>query len=83
MNQVVKILSFIFALVATFCASAQAPDYSWQRKWQASQAVQCREIAYDANGDVYVAGTFRSTLDMDPGAGVVEVTAVGTFNGIS
>ena len=32
----------------------------------------------DANGDLYVAGTFRGTVDLDPGPGQTIVTSLGT-----
>ncbi len=36
------------------------------------------DIAVDNAGNVYVTGEFKSTCDFDPGAGVVNLTAVGS-----
>ena len=36
-----------------------------------------RKIALDSDGNVYVSGYCRGTMDFDPGSGVAEYTAVG------
>lgn len=35
------------------------------------------KLAIDANDNVYLAGTFKNTVDFDPGTGVVERTSNG------
>ncbi len=34
-------------------------------------------IALDNSGNVYITGNFNNTIDMDPGAGVVNITSLG------
>ncbi|MBX2964146.1 MAG: gliding motility-associated C-terminal domain-containing protein [Cyclobacteriaceae bacterium] len=39
-----------------------------------------RDIAVDANGNVYATGFFQGTVDFDPGAGIVNKTSAGTLD---
>jgi hypothetical protein len=41
---------------------------------------QGKGIATDANGNIYVVGYFSGTMDVDPGIGVVNLTAADTGN---
>lgn len=41
---------------------------------------QGRSIATDAAGNAYVTGNFAGTVDFDPGTGVANLTATGSFN---
>ena len=38
-------------------------------------------IAVDGNNNVYAAGEYSGTIDVDPGAGVINITAVGSTDG--
>jgi len=76
--------TFFFLITALFASSilfAQTPGFEWQLTWNSSQAVHCREIAIDSDGNIYVSGNFRATVDLDPGAGVVNATSAGSYNG--
>jgi|GEM_PF-6517347 len=78
----IKTVSFLLA--ALFVSSilyAQTPPFEWQHTWNSSQAVQCFEIAPDSEGNIYVSGTFRATVDLDPGIGIVNATSAMSFNG--
>ena len=73
---------FALALIPSLALKAQTPAFDWQRTWNSSQSVQCREIDTDSNGNIYVGGTFRATVDLDPGEGVVSATSAVSYNGM-
>jgi len=42
-------------------------DYVWARNWGTAEA---KDVAVDGSGGVYVVGSFKDTVDFDPGDGV-------------
>jgi hypothetical protein len=48
------------------------------RMGAASQYLYGRKISLDGNGNIYVAGTFTSTVDFDPGAGTTNLVSAGS-----
>ena len=41
-------------------------------------SLSIQDFAVDINGAIYITGQFDGTIDMDPGAGVVNITSIGS-----
>lgn len=54
-------------------------NFSWVRRIGNTGDNIATQISCDTSGNIYVAGSFTGTLDFDPGAGVFNMTAAGTF----
>ena len=52
-------------------------DFLWTKQIGGTNYDYAGNIAVDANGDVLVGGSFRGTVDMNPGAGELTVTKPG------
>ena len=52
-------------------------DFQWARSWGGSMADDCTGVVVDSSDNVWTVGTFRDTVDFDPGAGTDDHTAVG------
>ncbi len=52
-------------------------DFQWAIQVGGSLDEYASEIDVDANGNVYTIGTFKTTVDFDPGAGDVSITSRG------
>jgi hypothetical protein len=52
-------------------------DFKWVRTWPAG--VQTIALASDGEGGAYIAGTFRDTVDLDPGPGEYFTTVPEAF----
>lgn len=53
-------------------------DLVWAKRIGSTALDIGRSITIDANGNVYVTGSFQGTVDFDPGSGVVNLSAVQT-----
>jgi len=51
----------------------------WRKVLNGASIDQGQSIALDAAGNVFVSGIFRSTVDFDPGPGVVSLAADGSL----
>lgn len=51
--------------------------YQWTRLLKATKSITVLHMAGDANGQLYVVGTFEDTVDMDPGPGVTNLYSAG------
>jgi hypothetical protein len=51
-------------------------NFVWAKSFGAGSDDDATGVAVDAAGNVYTTGTFRSTVDFDPGAGTSNLTAV-------
>ena len=62
--------------------SLQQNSFSQSLEWAKSMGSDYSDITHavtsDADGNVYITGQFRLTVDFDPGAGVFEMTSSGT-----
>ena len=52
-------------------------NFIWGRSWGAAEPAYGNGVAADANGNVYVTGAYRDTVDFDPGPGVDQHTTKG------
>ncbi len=84
---VIGFVAFIFLTVRTDVSSAQTiPVLDWVRVTATSSGSPDYEkgkgyaITVDASGDVYATGRFYGTVDFNPGAGVFNLTAAGTYD---
>ncbi len=50
----------------------------WAQTWGGPDEDEALDMAFDDDGNSYVTGYFRNTVDFDPGPGVVERTSVGS-----
>ena len=67
----------LFLISTFYCSSAQNPTFDWAKSFGGSSGDGTSGTLTDAAGNVYVMGTFWSTVDMDPGGGVFNLTSAG------
>ncbi|GAH01347.1 unnamed protein product, partial [marine sediment metagenome] len=53
-------------------------NYLWAVTWGGTGADNCFDIIEDSNDNIYVAGSFRDTVDFDPSGGVDNHTSIGS-----
>lgn len=73
----------LFLLCSLFIVSssyAQSVNYQWAKRIGGTQGELINASVVDAAGNMYSTGAFRGTVDFDPGAGVLNLTAIGTFD---
>jgi hypothetical protein len=63
---------------AFFAKFNPAGELLWARDIEGSGEENGHSITTNANGDVYITGTFFGTSDLDAGAGVTNVTGAGS-----
>jgi hypothetical protein len=59
--------------------------YDWARTWYAENEndyTQCNDVVVDTQGNIYVTGFFRGTVDFDPGADEDLMTCVDFTNDV-
>ncbi|MEQ8684188.1 MAG: Ig-like domain-containing protein, partial [Imperialibacter sp.] len=52
-----------------------AGDYVWAKRWGSNLGSEHIGLAVDGSGNVYTGGSFRNSIDFDPGAGTVGATS--------
>jgi len=52
-------------------------NYIWAKRIGGTGSDFARTIVTDTNGNIYIAGSFFSTVDFDPGAGTANLTSAG------
>ncbi len=58
-----------------------AQNFSWAKSFGGTDADVGQEIGLDGLGYIYLAGTYRSTVDFNPGLGTNNFTSVGFTDG--
>jgi hypothetical protein len=56
-------------------------SFLWVKQFGSAGTENGSGIAVDASGNVYTTGYFENTIDFDPGAGISNLVAPGSFNG--
>ncbi len=57
-------------------------NLNWAKRFGGTNWDQARSIAMSPAGNVYLAGAFMGTSDLDPGSGVTTMTAIGNEHNI-
>ncbi len=58
-------------------------DFVWAKGFGGSGDDELTQMLVDANGDVYMTGTFEGTVDFDPGTNVTNGVSAGLKNGFA
>lgn len=69
---------FILIILLTYNYSYSEQFYEFANSAGNANSENARAIAYDSDGNSYITGSFRATVDFDPGAGVNNLTAIGS-----
>ncbi len=73
-----KNITTLFLAVIALQQSAFSQSLEWA-KWMGSEYSDITHaVTTDADGNVFITGQYRLTVDFDPGAGVFEMTSSGT-----
>jgi hypothetical protein len=67
------ILLFVFACVLEI----PAQNFQWARSFGSNQDEKGNAVCVDAAGNIYSTGTFKGTVDFDPGPGINSLSSVG------
>jgi len=52
----------------------------WAKSFGGSEDVYGNSVVVDAAGNIYITGSFKGTVDFDPGAGTAELQSSGDFD---
>src|SRR5688572_30408922 len=75
MKRLLLILACAFCISVSYC---QTPSLAWARSIGGTGDDFIQSIYTDASGNVYISGSFKGTVDFDPGTGVANLVATGT-----
>ncbi|MFN8394623.1 MAG: T9SS type A sorting domain-containing protein [Bacteroidia bacterium] len=56
---------------------ASAQIFEWAKAFGHGTFVEVNDLAMDSLGDFYIVGSFKGTVDFDPGPGVLNLTSAG------
>jgi hypothetical protein len=74
-----KIILFILYSFLTIFSNAQSPTFQWAKNMGGSgDHSEGRSVAVDASGNIYTTGFFNGIEDFNPGAGIFNLTSVGS-----
>ncbi len=71
---------FIFLIFFFQFSFAQNANFQWAKELSGPYDEQGASIASDAQGNVYTAGTFSGTVDLDPNGGVYNLSSNGKMD---
>ncbi len=57
-----------------------AGNFIWAKQIGGAGWVECNAITVDRNGNIYITGSFLGTVDFDPSAATLDLTATGDIN---
>lgn len=79
MNNNLRKLSLLLALILlSITMHSQSLGFEWAKSFGGTSADQVTATVTDLNGNVYIAGIFNNTIDMDPGPAVYNLTSAGS-----
>ena len=64
--------------ILTSTALAENPAYTFAQRVGSETFERTNAIALDSDGNMYVTGAFKGTLDFDPGSGTASLTPIST-----
>jgi hypothetical protein len=75
-----KKISFLLLVITLLSSNVivQAQNFNWVKKFGGTSTDLGFTIKLDASGNHIVAGNYNGTIDLDPGAGVFNVTSSGS-----
>jgi len=77
----IAILGFLMLTIGVSNLFAQQVNFAWAKQIGGPNGYQTgNSIAVDDSGNVYVTGSFKGTVDFDPGLGIYNLTSVGVNN---
>jgi len=77
--QLIKFKLLLF-FILLFTCNTFAQTLEWAKGVGSIGLDQGRSVVNDAQGNVYCTGKFSNTVDFNPGAGVFNLTAVGSYD---
>src|SRR6185295_2344198 len=72
---------YALLFVASLGNVSAQPAFTWAKQMGGSSTNAGHSVAVDDSGNVYTRGSFWSTTDFDPGAGVFNLTPTGGQGG--
>lgn len=72
-----KNIATLFLLLVALQQSVLSQSLVWANAMGGAYSDIAYAVTTDADGNVYTTGSFRLTVDFDPGVGVYELTAIG------
>lgn len=73
-----KIKPFLAILLAIITTNFYSQNLAWAQQFNSTAVGSGYAITRDASGNIYSAGGFQGTVDLDPGVGVFTLTAFGS-----
>ncbi len=73
-----KNIATLFLLLVALQQSVLSQSLVWAKAMGGAASDIAYAVTTDTDGNVYTTGSFRLTVDFDPGDGVYELTALGT-----
>ncbi len=73
---------FLSGVLPVTLAHANDGDFVWAKAIGAEESDQGHGITVDTSGNVYTTGSFKGTVDFDPGPGIFNLTNAGPANAI-
>ncbi|MBK9638704.1 MAG: hypothetical protein IPO63_13165 [Bacteroidetes bacterium] len=67
----------ILFIVFSFKITSSTILFDWVKAFNGTSTSSLYAIEEDRNGDIYVSGSYSGTMDIDPGPGTQNSTAVG------
>jgi hypothetical protein len=71
---------YISFAVSVLTVAATAQNFSWVKQFSGNAYSDARVVTTDVSGNVYVAGVFSDTVDLDPGPETFTLASVGNEN---